>query len=110
MKKITLTPVKAYEVSTEDGTEFGRFIVGKSWHGMTELKSGTSVIVFDDGVEFPDFLSGMFGGDEKLKTVNVVKASPEIMEVLQRGNKPKMPEPLTVNEVAELAEEEAEER
>ena len=105
MKQIVLKPVKSYEVSTEDGTLLGQFTIGESWQGMTVLHGGQGIIVFDNGVQFPDFLSGLFGRDEDPKTVQVVKASPSILEILLRGKKPVMPPSLTAAEVAEFAEE-----
>ncbi len=108
MRRIILTPVKAYEVTIEDGEKLGQFMVGTSWHGMMELKNGHQTIIFDSGQEFVTILDNLFGMEEKPKTVHVVKASPPIMDMLNKGPKPKMPEPLSAAEVAELRAEENE--
>ncbi|MCB1757516.1 MAG: hypothetical protein KDJ38_18485 [Gammaproteobacteria bacterium] len=77
-------PEKTYVIESESGVNLGRFRLVSKWEGLAKLvnvKSGDIIIASSDGFD-NDILAAIFGGEDAEKDFSVVKASPDILEIL----------------------------
>lgn len=78
--QVVVKEIVAYQLETVDGEKIGEFSKGREWHGMTAFTGPSGTLIADTPtVDITDFFK--FGST---KLLQVVKASPEIMQRLTK--------------------------